>query len=122
MDVEKNINICDCDRRAMINNEEHIIVVIHNPIDVLSDICSCEILPALESTVSSYKFWHQHKFSASINSIKCLQCIQSLPEIVPLGHEALKNQTPDISSKQPIAKRLKVERHLAAMCHQSQQT
>ena len=35
----------------MINNGEHIIVVIRNPIDVLSEICSCETLPALESTV-----------------------------------------------------------------------
>jgi hypothetical protein len=87
----------------------NIIVFIHNPIDVLSDISSCETLPALESTVS-YEFWHQHKFSASINSIKCLQCIQNLPEIVPLGDEALKNQTPDISSKQPIAKQLEVKR------------
>ena len=62
--------------------------------------------------MSSDEFWHQHKFSASINSIKCLQCIQSLPEIVPLGHEES-----NISSKQPIAKRLKVERQCSHNKH-----
>ena len=73
--------------KMVINNEEHILDIVCKPINVLSGIYSCKTPPALESSVNSDEFRHQHKFSAIINSIKCLQGIQSLPEIILLGHE-----------------------------------
>ena len=70
-------------------------------------IYSYKTLPVPESLTNSNEFQQQHTFSASINSIKCLQGLQSLPETILLGCERVKCPTDCRNGRMPNNLKLK---------------